>query len=79
MALSAAVIAGVTMTTPAAAHIYPWCAVGQGYGYPGECAYATYEQCQASVSGRRLYCNINPRFAYGPSPPVRRGRPAYPY
>lgn len=79
--LGAAVFAGVAGATPAAAYDYPWCAQGQGYGYPGECAYATYEQCLASVSGRYLYCGINPRFAYRQPQPVppRRYRHAYPY
>lgn len=81
--LGAAVVAGIATTTPAAAYDYPWCAQGQGYGYPGECAYATYEQCLASVSGRLLYCGVNPRFAFGgpqPVPPPRyRHRHVYPY
>ena len=67
---------------PAAAYDYPWCAQGKGYGYPGECAYSTYEQCQASVSGRILYCDRNPRFAYSQMQqprPQRRARPIAPY
>ena len=40
---------------------YPWCAQGQGYGYPGECSYQTLPQCQASVAGRFLICGPNPR------------------
>jgi hypothetical protein len=36
--------------------------------------YQTYAQCMASASGRNLYCNINPRAAFGQQPP-RRGRP----
>ena len=76
MALGAIVLAGVVGPAPAAASDYPWCAQGAGYGYPGECAYATYEQCLASVSGRFLYCGINPYVAFRePQPePPRRSR-----
>ncbi|SCB48545.1 Protein of unknown function [Bradyrhizobium shewense] len=84
MTFSAAVLAGFATITPAAARDYPWCARGGDYDYPGECSYNTHEQCQASVSGRLLYCDRNPRFAYGqglpaePRPP-RRVRPVAPY
>ncbi len=30
----------------------------------GDCMYATYEQCQASASGRIGDCRINPRWAF---------------
>lgn len=83
-ALAATVLAGFAGMTPAMARDYPWCAQGGEYDYPGECAYSTYEQCQASVSGRLLFCDRNPRFAYGqvqsPQPrPHRRARPVAPY
>ena len=64
LALSAATIATVAGSSPAAAYDYPYCLQGRG-SIPGECAYATYEQCMASASGRALYCNINPRVAFG--------------
>ena len=70
--LSAAIAIGALSaigTTPAAAIDYPYCAQGRGFGYPGDCSYATYEQCQASASGRNLSCNINPRAAF-----AREGR-----
>lgn len=80
-ALAAMVLAGFANVTPAAARDYPWCAQGGEYDYPGECAYSTYEQCQASVSGRLLYCDRNPRLAYGPAQPQprRRSRHVTPY
>lgn len=85
-ALGAMVLAGVVGDGPArAGYDYPWCAQGGEYDYPGECAYQTYEQCLASVSGRLLYCGPNPRFAYGRAPqpwrqppPRRRSGQAYP-
>ena len=82
-ALAAMVLAGFATATPAAARDYPWCAQGGEYDYPGECAYSTYEQCQASVSGRLLYCDRNPRLAYQQQVPQprspRRTRPVAPY
>jgi len=84
LTLGATVLAGLATITPAAARDYPWCAQGGEYDYPGECAYSTYEQCQASVSGRLLYCGPNPLVAYGqvqqPQPrPHRRARHVAPY
>jgi hypothetical protein len=71
----ATIVAGGVMSLaasgPAAAHDYPWCAQGRGVGIPGDCSYQTYNQCLASASGRSLYCNINPRVAFGRLP--RRG------
>jgi hypothetical protein len=63
-ALAAAIVAMAT-SGPAAAFDYPWCAQGRGVGIPGDCSYRTYGQCMASASGRNLYCNINPRVAFG--------------
>ena len=57
---------------PAAARDYPYCLRGGGYGYTGDCSYTSYAQCQASASGRRAYCDVNPLFAFGEQ---RRGRP----
>jgi hypothetical protein len=71
LVLSAATVASVAGSTPAAAYDYPYCLQGRGIGVPGECAYATYEQCLASASGRALYCNINPRVAFGQLPQRR--------
>lgn len=83
----AAIAASAVGGTPAEARDYPYCLQGQGVGVPGDCSYATYEQCMMSASGRYAYCNINPRFAfshpgygYGPEPAPpqrRRHRSAY--
>lgn len=79
MALTAAGAASVATSAPAAAaYDYPYCIQGGGWGYPGECYYQTYAQCLASASGRRVYCGLNPRFAFGPAPP-RRARVPYDY
>jgi Protein of unknown function (DUF3551) len=50
---------------------YPFCI--QGNDYPGlsNCTFTSYEQCQASASGRFLYCVENPY--YNPGSPDPRG------
>ena len=65
LALSAATVATVAGSLPAAAYDYPYCAQGRSVGYPGECAYSNYAQCMAAASGRGLYCSVNPRAAFG--------------
>jgi hypothetical protein len=73
-AIAALLVAGAATlagSTPAAAIDYPWCVQGRGIGIPGDCSYTSYGQCMASASGRGLYCNVNPRAAFGRE---RRGR-----
>jgi uncharacterized protein DUF3551 len=74
LAMSALVAAGVATIAgsgPAAAIDYPYCIQGGGWGVPGDCSYRSYAECMAAVSGRRGYCNVNPRVAFGQQ---RRGR-----
>jgi len=53
---------------------WPWCS---RYGWSTICAYATFQQCQASVSGAGGYCMQNvmppPLIAYA-GPRVRQHR-----
>jgi hypothetical protein len=72
LTLTAVGVGSTAGSAPAAAYDYPWCAQGRGFGIPGDCSYQTYGQCMASASGRSLYCNINPRVAFGQL--QRRGR-----
>jgi len=74
LALSAAAAASVAGSSPAAAHDYPYCLQGRGVGIPGDCSYSSYDQCMASASGRAVYCNINPRVAFGPPRRMRISR-----
>ena len=60
---------------------YPFCI--QGYDYPGltNCTFTSYEQCQATASGRFLYCVENPYYNAGGDPRAYRGprvRSVYP-
>jgi Spy/CpxP family protein refolding chaperone len=66
LALSAAsaLITMAAVSTQALAMDYPYCLQGRQTGYPGECSYQSYQQCQASASGRDAVCGINPRVAY---------------
>jgi hypothetical protein len=52
-----------SMITPAAAQDR-YCLQGRQWGYPGNCAFATYAQCRATASGTNATCGINPRYAY---------------
>ena len=74
LALSAATVATVADSSPAAAYDYRYCLQGRGIGVPGDCSYSNYAQCMASASGRALSCNINPRVAFGQQQPQRRMR-----
>ncbi|QPF81870.1 DUF3551 domain-containing protein [Bradyrhizobium genosp. L] len=63
-ALGAGALVGFAAPAAADPYDYPWCIQGRAEGYPGYCGYQTYQQCQASASGRDAYCGYNPRFAF---------------
>jgi hypothetical protein len=64
LAAVSALVTGAAISTPASAMDYPYCLQGRETGYPGDCQYQSYQQCQASASGRDAYCGTNPRVAY---------------
>ncbi|NEU99997.1 DUF3551 domain-containing protein [Bradyrhizobium sp. UFLA 03-164] len=37
---------------------------GRSWGYPGNCQFSTYRQCQATASGTYAHCAINPTYAF---------------
>ncbi|KWV50020.1 hypothetical protein AS156_14705 [Bradyrhizobium macuxiense] len=41
-----------------------YCIQGRIWGYPGNCGFATYEQCMATASGTDAYCGINPQYGF---------------
>jgi hypothetical protein len=47
---------------PAAAGNYAFCLMGCDFGGNGDCSFSTYQQCQASASGREATCAANPYF-----------------
>ena len=64
--LAAGAVAAIGMMPDAArARDSPFCIKGGGYDSSlGDCSFATYEQCQASASGTRSSCGVNPRYAH---------------
>lgn len=80
-ALVAALVLGAAAVfsgTPAVAGERAFCMKGQDIDSAhGDCSYDTYQQCLASASGRRNYCDTNPfyaRFAPPVAPHQRRHR-----
>ena len=57
-----ALVTATVFAVPATAGKY--CVQGPNIGYPGDCSYSTYAQCQASASGTIDGCGITPRYAY---------------
>ena len=49
--------------SPAAAQNYPFCIKGCDVASGrGDCSFSSYQQCQASASGRDAWCAENPYF-----------------
>ena len=86
-----AAIGLATLTANPAAAVgtrYPFCIQGDDQPGLSNCTFTSYEQCQATASGRRLWCIANPYYvgssdappAYGYRPlPGRTLPPAYGY
>jgi hypothetical protein len=78
MFLTFAAAAGLALAGMAPAEAvgsrYPFCL--QGNESPGlsNCTFTSYQQCQATASGRFLYCVANPFYAGGGEPGVYRER-----
>jgi hypothetical protein len=53
-----------TIQPAAAAEVAKYCLQGTQWGYPGNCQFATYQQCMATASGTDSGCGINPGYAY---------------
>ena len=62
LATSATILA--TAVTPVAASEYRYCLHGDDYAAAGDCGFTSYQQCQASASGRTAYCATNPHLAH---------------
>jgi Protein of unknown function (DUF3551) len=60
---------------PAAARDYPFCIKGCDFGAGrGDCSFTSYQQCQASASGRDAYCAENPYYSANAELQPNRGR-----
>lgn len=62
---------------------YPFCLQGSEYPALSNCSFTSYAQCQATASGRLLYCIENPYYRPEVDPGGYRGggrvRSVYPY
>jgi len=74
IALAAAVAGALSAGSPAAAAEWPWCAelAGDNGGGGTNCGFASWEQCQATISGIGGWCYPNPN--YREPAPRRRER-----
>ena len=41
-----------------------YCLQGDGWDYPGNCEFSTYEQCIATASGTNAGCGENPQYLF---------------
>jgi hypothetical protein len=86
--LSAAGLAALgTLPAEAVGTRYPFCIQGDEQPGLSNCTFTSYEQCQATASGRRLWCLANPyyvgasddRYAHrGRGRPLQPGDPGRP-
>jgi hypothetical protein len=53
---------------------YPFCITGPEQPGLSNCTFVSYEQCQATASGRRLWCIENPYFVDESNAPRTYGR-----
>jgi hypothetical protein len=62
---------------------HPFCLQGKEHPALSDCTWDSYEQCQATASGQRLYCIQNPYFVAGDYRSrhrvPRRGYSPYPF
>jgi hypothetical protein len=62
-------------TLPAAARDYPFCIKGCDFGAGrGDCSFSSYQQCQATASGRDASCDANPYYSANAELQPNRGR-----
>jgi hypothetical protein len=71
---AASLFSGWAAYSPAQAAEYKYCLQGRQWGYPGNCQFFSYRQCEATASGTDAYCGPNPRYAYGAYGGQRRYR-----
>jgi hypothetical protein len=64
LALMVGCAASATVAMPASANDYRYCIKGCDFGAGlGDCIFTSYQQCQASASGRVATCAENPYFS----------------
>ena len=73
--LTAGALAGFAAPAEAVGTRYPFCIQGQEQPGLSNCTFTSYEQCQATASGRFLYCIPNPFYVGESEPPPSGYRP----
>lgn len=63
LALLANVVILVFPAHSQAAAMDRYCLQGRRWGFPGNCQFATRQQCLATASGTGAACGLNPRYA----------------
>ena len=58
--------------TPVAASELRYCLHGDDYAFAGDCAFTSYQQCQATASGRTAYCTVDPYLTIAAVPTAPR-------
>ncbi|WFU70019.1 DUF3551 domain-containing protein [Bradyrhizobium sp. CB2312] len=61
------ILVTVGSLSPAVAAADRYCLQGRRWGHPGNCQFATLQQCRAAASGTHASCGVNPRHAFGRS------------
>jgi hypothetical protein len=73
--LAIAMMGMASVSAPATAGGYPYCIKGCDFGGArGDCSFSTYQQCQATASGRDAWCAANPDFNARAELPSDRSR-----
>jgi hypothetical protein len=62
--LFATSLLAVGLSASPAATSARYCLQGHHWGHPGNCQFATLNQCRAAASGTGATCGINPRYAF---------------
>jgi Protein of unknown function (DUF3551) len=76
-ALPVVAIAFALAPMSATARELPFCIKGCDFGGSrGDCSFVSYQQCQATASGRDAYCDVNPNFNASADGPPSRNRPS---
>ena len=74
--LAAAGLAALAASPAAAVGTrYPFCITGDDQPGLSNCTFTSYEQCQATASGRFLQCIANPYYISESEPPAAAYRP----
>jgi hypothetical protein len=75
LALTVCCAASIVSALPAAAQNMPFCIKGCDFGGgTGDCSFSSYQQCQATASGRDATCAANPYFDANAKLQPDRGR-----